>query len=360
MDHDLLALFEDGLRRFNRERYSAALLVQYAQAGTPYSAELWAEMRELGWFEALRGDDGRAVAPLSAIVPIFRAAGEGLWREPVAAVLGEAAAVLAQMPDTERRAALLEGLISGAAPLVCASREAGDGWGAAAIGTLVRRGPRGPLLQGCKRVLADAESAAGYLVLARDADTQRTAFYRVERGAPGVLLQACRAVDGRGIATLHLADVEASEICPGEAAPRASAWAAILAAAEAVGIMRGANADTAEYLRQRRQFGRPLLSFQVLQHRLVEMHMLERETDALLMATVEAFDADAPALPRRLLVLRAQASRALRQVTREAVQMHGGMGVTEELRIAHYYRRALVLDSLHGSEDWALQSLAAA
>lgn len=361
MDTDLLALFEDGLQRFNRERYSPAQLVAYARDVAGHSPQLWAEMTEMGWFELLRADgEGSARASVARILPIFRAAGEGLWREPLNSVLGESAAVITQARSCEHREALLESLISGRRPIAYAAREFGDGWRRTGVTTSARRKGDKHLLRGCKIAIPGFDSCAGFLVLAADADTQSTAYYLVDRNAAGQELQSYKSVEGRWLADLRLNDAPASYVCAGEVAERAEAWGSILAAAEAVGVMRGANADTVEYLRQRRQFGRVLLSFQVLQHRLVEMHMLERETDALVQATAEAFDEGAASLKRRLLVLRAQASRALRQVTREAVQMHGGMGVTQETRVSHYYRRALMLDSAYGAEDWALEALTAA
>jgi alkylation response protein AidB-like acyl-CoA dehydrogenase len=363
MDNDLLALFEDGLQRFNRERYSPAQLVAYTREAAGDSSQRWSEMAGMGWFELLRADaeDGADAADsVARLLPIFRAAGEGLWREPVACALGESAVVAAHVSAPGRRAALVEGLVSGAHPLAYAARESGDGWSRAQVLTQARKNGEGHALQGKKIAIAGYERCAGFVVLAQSPELSAGAFFLVQRDAPGLELLPYKSVEGRWIADLQMNGTPAEYLCPAEIAERAEAWGAILAAAEAVGIMRGANADTTEYLLQRRQFGRALLSFQVLQHRLVEMHMLERETDALLQATAEAFDTGAPAMRRRLLMLRAQSSRALRQVTREAVQMHGGMGVTQETRVSHYYRRALMLDSAYGAEDWALEQLAAA
>ncbi len=360
MDTDLLRLFEDALARFNRERYSPAQLV--ARTRDPSGASLLDEMAEMGWFELLRGDrdDEPAASSVVPLLALLRAAGEGLWREPLACVAGAVAVVVARTESAARRDALLDGLISGREPLAYASREADDGWHRAGIATVARRTSEGDVLDGHKIAVMDVERCAGIVVLAVDAQTRRSGYFHVKRDAAGIERKSAASIDGRILSDLKLDGVRAEYLCAGEHAVRADGWESILGAAEAVGIMRGSNGDTAAYLRERRQFGRPLLDFQVLQHRLVEMHLLERETDALLQSTAEAYDAGAPGLERRLLVLRAQASRALRMVTREAVQMHGGMGVTQETRVSHYYRRALMLDSLYGSEEAALESLAAA
>lgn len=360
MDAESTALFEESLQRFNREHYAPAHVVAREREGATDAHGRWNEIAGMGWFELLRDGEAASGGPaIEAIVPLMRAAGEGLWREPVCTVLGAGAVLALQADDAGWRETLLDGLASGTDPIAVAGHEAGDGWCRDHVRTIARRRDAGIVLDGIKLAVRGSTVSPHYAVLAADGDTG-TAWYLVARDAPGLTLEHYAGADGRPLSTLRLEAVPARRLCAGEVTARAEAWSSILAAAESVGIMRGATADTAEYLRQRKQFGRPLLSFQVLQHRLVEMHMLARETDAVLHATACAYDAGSPDLARRVLVLRAQAAGALRHVTREAVQLHGGMGVTRELRIGHYYRRALMLDSLHGSEEWALERLAAA
>lgn len=359
MDAELLSLFEDALERFNRERYAPARLLQRIQAGDDAAAAQLAEMADLGWFDLLNDDDGQPARTVTRLLPLFRAAGEGLWQEPLGALLGAGAVIASRAESATLRTALIDGLISGRQPLAYATRERGDGWSTCAVRTTATTRNGRTRLQGEKIAIPDAALCAGAVVLARDGGTGQTGFYRVARDAAGAAWHGVRGIDGRGLADLRLNDTEADYLCSGEHAAAADAWATILDAAEAVGVMRGANRDTVAYLRERRQFGRPLLEFQALQHRLVDTHLLERETDALLLAVAEAHDDGAADLPRRLLALRAQAAQALRQVAAEAVQLHGGMGVTQETRVSHAYRRALMLDSLHGSAAWALDALAA-
>ncbi|HKY92717.1 MAG TPA: acyl-CoA dehydrogenase [Nevskiaceae bacterium] len=354
-----MTLFEESLRRFSREHPAAAQTASGTGDAGDHSPQRWDAIAAMGWFDLLTLDPGASGAPpLAPIAAVLRAAGEGAWREPVGAVLGEGAVIVVHAEDAACRASLRDGLVSGAHPVAVAAREPGDGWRRVEIRAKARR--RGAMheLDGTKIAVGGAQVAAYFAVLAMD--EAGSAWFLVSRDAPGLALDRYAGADGRPLADLRLAATPAIRLCGGEVTPRVEAWGSILAAAESLGIMRGANGDTTDYLRQRKQFGRPLLSFQVLQHRLVEMHMLERETEALFHATVAAHDADSPDLARRVLVLRAQASHALRHVTREAVQMHGGMGVTAELRIGHYYRRALALDSLYGAADWALEALAAA
>lgn len=359
MDTDTLVLFEDSLRRFNRERYLSAQPNRLAKDGD--GTQHWQEMADLGWFELLNLNCERP--ELVPLLSIYRSAGEGLWREPIGCALGESAMVVFQMQASQLRQRLWDGLASGQSPLAYAVRERGDAWawawGQRHLATTARRADDHYVLDGMKVAVADDPLCAAYLVLAGDPDTGTSAFYLVDREAQGLQISRYPTVEGRRLADMQLSGVRAHRVVGGEATVLAETWGVLLAAAEAVGIMRGANAATAEHLRQRHQFGRPLLNFQVLQHRLVEMLMLEQETAALLLETAENFDtpSQSRSLHRKVLALRAQTSRSLRHVTRDAVQLHGGMGVTQECRASHYYRRALTLESLYGGEDAALQAL---
>lgn len=357
MDKDLLGLFEDALQRFNRERHSPAQLLEHARHGSRH--EHWREMAELGWFELALPNEasGGALPEMLPLLSIYRAAGEGLWQEAIEGVFGAAALIAHHAQDTALRREMCEGLASGSAPLAYADREPGGGWDAGAVATRALRRADGFVLSGHKVAVVEDAACAGYLVSARDGETGRAGCYYVARDASGLGIARHRSVEGRELADLYLDQAPAKFVCEGDAVALAPHWSALLAAAESVGIMRGALHDTVSYLQQRRQFGRPLIDFQVLQHRLADMLMLTRETDALLHEIAEDLDAGQPPAERLMLALRAQVSRALRQVTRDAVQMHGGMGVTQECRVSHYYRRALTLDSLYGSDVWALDRL---
>ncbi len=357
MDAESQALFAEMLDRYNRDRYDSSQWSEYGESPQGHAPVLWSEMQTMGWFELLRPDDSRAAAPLADLLPLFAAAGEALWREPIGNVFAEPVAVIAAMDDGNCRRELLDGLITGERSLAYAHREPGDGW-SGEIATTATKTAAGYALDGRKTMVVGAAACAAFLVSAVDSDAQTTALFLVEANAPGLSVQRYRTIDDLVAADLDFGNTPAERLCSGvPAIQQASARGAILAAAESLGIMRGANRDSTEYLRERKQFGQALLGFQALQHRLVEMHMRQHECEALVASVAEAFDDQAPDLDRQLLALRVQVSRALRHITREAVQLHGGMGVTQALRIGRYYKRALMLDSLHGTADWALEAL---
>lgn len=354
MDMETLALFEDGLARFSRERYPAARIAETANADD--DAIRWREMAELGWFDLAVAESG--LPEITPLLPIYRAAGEGLWREPIDCVFGASALVAAGAADPLVRRILCDGLASGAAPMCFAAREPGTDWGARTSLTRARTGAAGPVLRGRKVAVVHHPRCAAYLVSAVDERNGNEAYYRVEPGAPGLRVTPYRTLEGRPLSDLELEGTPATFVAWAGPELPVPQWGGMLAAAECVGIMRGALQDTVTYLRQRKQFGKALIEFQALQHRLAEMLMLMRETDALLRDVAADRDAGRDIDERTCMVLRAQSARAASLVTREAVQMHGGMGVTQECRVSHYYRRVLTLESLHGSESWAMERLA--
>ena len=174
----------------------------------------------------------------------------------------------------------------------------------------------------------------------------------------GIERKDYRLVDGRGAANFHFKAAAAERL--GTASASASIENAIIMArleatvaicAEALGIMRRLIEITNAYIKMRVQFGRPLGCNQVLQHRMVDMYLLQEETRALTSSAQNALDTNAPDRQRTISGAMAYISRAARKVASEAIQMHGGIGITEELEVSHYYRRVMVISSLFGSRD---------
>jgi alkylation response protein AidB-like acyl-CoA dehydrogenase len=181
----------------------------------------------------------------------------------------------------------------------------------------------------------------------------------VPAGAPGLLTQASRLADGSEAATLTFDDVVGEPLpLPAGAAAAAIAMAQVGYVAELVGIMALLQQETVDYAQQRRQFGTPIASFQVIQHKLARMFVrLEQSRSMLLKATLMPRDDDR--LPRLVMAAKAYVGEAAMMVAEEAVQIHGGMGVTDEMAVGRALRRVLVLARLFGRPDEARQVLAA-
>jgi alkylation response protein AidB-like acyl-CoA dehydrogenase len=359
MDADVLALLEDGVSRFSRERYTREQWCAYGAEPDGYRLAVWAQMAELGWFGLVsESDDG--AAPLANLVPLFAGAGAALWREPLLGVLGESASLLRAARRTGDDDGLLDAIAEGRARPAFADREANAASRDGVLSTAATVEDGRYLLSGEKSCVPAAATATVLIASAQIAGSGEPAAFLVPCDAPGITLSAFRTLDDRGAAAIRFDRVPARLLVQGEATLReARIRGAALAAVEAAGLMRAVVDATADHLRQRRQFGRTLASFQVLQHRLVDMYLHTRESLALAHSLVDACDRGDADLGRQALLVRAQLAIAGRFVTQQAIQLHGGMGMTDELPIGDCYKRVLMLESLYGGADWALARLAA-
>jgi len=223
------------------------------------------------------------------------------------------------------------------------------------------------VLSGHKSVVLNGGEADRLIVTARDGGAPRDAggisLFLVDPKANGVRLKSYPTVDGGRAADLWLDQVAVSAedaIGPlGGALPvieRALDRGIAAVAAEAVGAMAVLHDTTLDYLKTRQQFGAPLASFQVLQHRLVDMFIhCEEARSMALKAALEVGGADPAARARALSAVKVQIGKAGRFVGQQAIQLHGGMGMTNEYKVGHYFKRLSTIDTLFGDVDYHLE-----
>jgi len=222
-------------------------------------------------------------------------------------------------------------------------------------------------LDGSKSGVLHGDSAGLILVLARTAgevsDRSGLTVLAVDPATPGVAVQGYDTLDGRRAAHVHLdhALVPADRVlgAPGQAADAVEAAldAGIAAlCAEAAGAVEALLAHTADHLRTRKQFGAPLAKFQVLQHRVADMAIALEQLKSMACAAAMAVATDEPAQRRRLVsAAKVLASQLGRKVGLDAIQLHGGMGMTDECRVGHYAKRLIVIGQTLGDAAWHLQ-----
>lgn len=313
-----------------------------------FSRGLWGELATMGWLgagfpEALGGSDGGA--PETAIM--LEAAGGALLTEPLieAAVL---APHLLHALTPEALPALLDG-----SRLVAPAWFEGDGCDP--LAPQVRLS--GDRLTGTKTQVA-AGHAAELLVTATDASGAMV-LAALDPTAPGVTLTPARQVDGRVTATLHMTDAPARVLARGpqvaDAFTNAFDHAVCAACAEALGIAGALFGRTLDYARTRTQFGRPIAGFQVIQHRLADLHIALEEARSLTTMACKALDN--PPGPARAAILSSAKSGVLSRclmIARDSIHLHGGVGMTEEMPIGRGFRRLRALSVLYGDESWHL------
>jgi alkylation response protein AidB-like acyl-CoA dehydrogenase len=356
-------MLRNGLTKFLSTRYGLERSRTVAKTGAGWQPEIWrAFADELGILGAALPEEvgGIGGGPVEVMV-IAEALGHALVVEPYVDTAVVAAGILVRTGG-ERASALLELVAAGHAIVALAAGEAqsGDRW--QDIATTARRDGAEWVLTGSKAMAVSAPLATHLLVSARtdSGESKGVSLFLVEVGAvdSGLEMHSYRTVDDRRAADLVLAELRLpADALLGE---EGQAWPSLTHArdegatavcAEAVGGMRKVLADTVEYCRQRQQFGQPIGSFQALQHRIVDMHMeLEQSVAAVYLAVLN-LEADASTRARAVSAAKATIGRAARFIGQNAVQLHGGMGMTEELAIGHYFKRLTAVQYEFGSTD---------
>ena len=300
-----------------------------------------AKMAGEGWFAILVPQEhgGLGLSPIEAALVLMEV-GRALAPEPIAASMLAAWAV-AHSPIGSIRDELLPSITSGQALIVPAFDA--DRAGEPRVGAPVRaRATEGTIrLDGITGHAPHAAHADGFLI-----EAQSVLCY-VPRAASGLAIATARTVDGRDHGCLELTDVQARQVlAAGELDPLFD-LALVMSAAELVGVMSAALDMTLDYLKTRTQFGKPIGSFQALQHRAVDDFTRIVSSRSLLWQVASQGDAMSPALAS---ALKAHASGEALKVTKSAIQMHGGIGFTDEHDIGLYLKRAMWLSAYLGNE----------
>jgi alkylation response protein AidB-like acyl-CoA dehydrogenase len=347
-------LLRDGLTKFLSTRYDLEKSRAAAKTGAGWQADMWRGFAdELGILGAALPDEmgGIGGGPVEVMV-IAEALGHALVIEPYVDTVVVAGGLL-QRAGGAAAGELLEKIVAGTAVVALAATEAGSGDHWQDVATVADRDGDGWVLRGSKVVAMSAPLATHLLVTART--QQGISLFLVDADWSTIEAHHYRTVDDRRASDLVLDGVrgvllgEEGQAWPSVAKARDEGAAAVCA--EAVGCMRKVLADTVEYCKQRQQFGQPIGSFQVLQHRMVDMYMEVEQSVAAVYLAVLNLEASPDVRARAVSAAKATIGRAARFVGQQAVQLHGGMGMTEELAIGHYFKRLTALQYEFGSTD---------
>lgn len=348
-------LLRDGLGRFLSTRYDLEKSRAAAKTGAGWQPDIWRGFAdELGILgAALPEDVGGIGGGAVEVMVIAEALGYALVIEPYVDTVVVAGGLLQRAGDAAATA-LLEKVVAGTAIVALAAAESntGDHWHD--VSTVAERAGDEWVLRGSKIVAMNAPIATHLLVTART--PAGLSLFLVDPDSSATQAHHYRTVDDRRAADLQFDGVpgillgEEGQAWPSLAQARDEGAAAV--SAEAVGCMRKVLADTVEYCKQRQQFGQPIGSFQVLQHRMVDMFMEVEQAVAAVYLAVLNLEASPDERARAVSAAKATIGRAARFVGQQAVQLHGGMGMTEELAIGHYFKRLTALQYEFGSTDY--------
>jgi alkylation response protein AidB-like acyl-CoA dehydrogenase len=360
----------DSLNKYLAANYDFEKRKAIVDSASGVSDAVWAAFAEMGLTAiALSEADGGFGGGALDLMAAMEACGQALVVEPLLDSL-LAARLVARAGSPAQRAALLPGFVGGSLRLAFAALEPGRRYELDPAGTTARRTAEGHVLEGAKCVVVGAPSATHLVVPARTAEG--ASLYLVDRTVPGVTLNPSRTVDGLRVADVHFDKVnlgaDALLGTAGAALPlieEATDFATALLCAEAIGAMQYANDATLDYLKTRKQFGAPIGNNQVLQHRMVEMVITTEQARSMAILAASKVDkagggtAGAKERQRAVSAAKIKIADAARQVSQEAVQLHGGMGMTEELKISHTFRRLTMIGQRFGDADHHLERYAA-
>ena len=351
------ALLAESVADFVRRGTTVARARTLREAGAECDRAQWRGLAELGWLGVLVPErfGGMGLGITEAAI-VAQGLARGLVPEPFTATAVLATSILAGADNEAFMAEKLPQIVAGKLlPAVAWQERAGE-LDPGAIDAVAVAFEGGFRLSGVKHFIAGAADADAFLVSARHAGD--LALFWVPRDSAGARLTQQRLADGRSSGTLGLTDVMvaregmiASPAVARAALAQALDRAAVVAGAELVGVMGRALELSLDYMRTRVQFGKPIGSFQALQHRAVDLYLQQELATAVLAEAVHALDSGLDGAPRAALASRtkARASEAALRITREAIQLHGAIGFTDDCDVGLYTKRALVLSAWLGN-----------
>jgi pimeloyl-CoA dehydrogenase small subunit len=364
-------LLRESVERLLADRYDFEARKRYMQEPEGFSRDLWRRYAELGLlglpFDERYGGIGGG--PVETMI-VMEAFGRALVLEPYLATVVLGGGLLRRGGSEAQREALIPKIAGGDLMLAFAHAERQSRYELADVATTARRDGAGYVLDGAKTLVLHGDCAHKLIVSARLAGARRErdgiGLFLLDADAAGVARRAYPTIDGLHAAevTLASARVGADAVLgePGKAyalIERVVDAAIAALAAEAVGAMAAMQETTVDYLKTRRQFGVPIGSFQVLQHRAADMLIaLEQARSMAMLATMLAEDPNDAERRRAVAAAKVQIGRSGRFVGQQAVQLSGGIGVTMEYKIGHYFKRVSAIDTLFGDADYHLAELA--
>ncbi|MDP3668674.1 MAG: acyl-CoA dehydrogenase [Telluria sp.] len=359
-------MLADSLNRFIAEQYDFETRDRIVKSAPGFSREIWRQFAELGVIGALfREADGGFGGAGFDIAVVFEALGRGLVVEPLlgsAILAGDAIAAA----GNEAQRALLANIVDGTTIASFAHDEPGTHYELARVHTRAERSGGQWVLNGAKAVVQLGEHADLFVVSARTAgaagDEAGISLFLLPAGTPGLSVRGCPVIDGGRVAELTLNDVrlDAGALLGAEnqgylTLERAVGRGVLALCAEALGAMEVVKTATLEYLRTRKQFGILIGSFQALQHRMADLLLEIEQARSAVINAAAALDTERLPRERALAAAKVSIGRIGALVAEESIQLHGGIGMTWELPLAHYAKRLVMIDHQLGDEDHHLQ-----
>ncbi len=359
-------MLSDTLRRYLSDKYGTAVRNKILESDQGYSDEIWSGLAELGVLGALFSeDDGGFGGAGFDIAVVFEELGRAGVVEPVLDTAVLAGGLIAAAGNSAQKAHL-EAVISGEMQLAFAHGEPQSRYDLTHVETKAESQDGAVLLTGRKAVVVNAEAADHFVVSAREGgdarDPDGISLFLVPADSDGLTVEGYPLISGGHAGEVTLDGVQVPEVArlgaPGEAfavIEHVMARATVALMAEALGAMATAADLTQDYLVTRKQFGRPIGTFQALQHRVAEMLTEMEQARSALINAAGHLEADRTERERHISAAKSLFGRIGRLIAEESIQMHGGIAMTQEYELAHIAKRIVMADHRFGDEDWHLE-----
>jgi len=367
-------MLKDSVARFVQDKYDFETRRKHANGTDGFSRETWQMFAELGWLsipftEEQGGFNGGAIDTMAVMEEL----GKGLVVEPFVATVLMFGGLLKNSGNAALQDAHIGKIIDGNLQGAFAYLERQSRFELSDVKTTAAKQGESVVINGEKTLVTNGMVADKIIVSVRTSgeqfDEQGISLFLIDANAQGVEKTAVRLMDGQLVANIKLNNVEiASDQLVGELEQGFSLMKSVTdevmvaLCGEALGVMQKLNATTIEYTKTREQFGVKISSFQALQHRMVEMFMACEQTKSLLFRAVCSMEDDAQdalEVQKNILALKVMVGRAGKLIGGEAIQLHGGMGITDELDVGHYVKRLMMINTTFGDADYQQQKFSA-
>jgi alkylation response protein AidB-like acyl-CoA dehydrogenase len=371
---DVQQMLQDSVQKFVQKSYDFDTRNTILNSEKGFSDENWQLFAELGWlavpFSEEDGGLGGSAVDLMVIMEEF---GKANLIEPYTAAAVLSGSLVAELATGEAKTMLVESIIGGELLLASAFAEPGSRFNPGSVATSAAAAADGDdvILNGTKVAVENGPNANKLLVSARESgdvrDAQGISVFVVDASTPGISMRSYQTVDGKMASEVTLTNVkvpasnrlgEAGAALP--AIEVATNRAIVAVSAEAVGALEVLLQKTVEYSKTRKQFGTPIGTFQALQHRMADMFIQCQLARSIVIMAAMALDGDdsAEEKARAVAAAKSRIGKAIKDVGQEAIQIHGGIAMTEELDVGHLFKRVTALDLAFGDGDYHTQRFA--
>ena len=365
-------MLQESVQKFVQKSYDFDTRNKIVASEKGYSEENWQLFAELGWLTVpFSEDDGGFGGSAVDLIVMMEEFGKALLVEPYTPTAVIGGGLISALGSAEQKAELLSKIMEGSLQLACAYAETGSRFNLATIKTSAAPNADSIILNGHKIAVMNASNARKILVVARESgaesDREGASIFIVDADAEGVSIRAYANVDGRRAAEVTLNGVAvAPDARLGDAGGALSALesvidrATVCAASEAVGAMEALLTKTVEYSKTRKQFGTAIGTFQALQHRMADMFIECQLARSIVIRAAMKLDSGDTATQKAKAVSAAKSrvGKAIKKVGQEAIQIHGGIGMTEELDVGHLFKRVTALELMYGNTDFHTERFA--